>query len=71
MRTVSLYTCSIFIYAGYMVLLCEYVEYMHDDYETINSRGLEALKKTILFQFDCKRTVYIDGGAVEKQLYIC
>lgn len=27
---------------------------MHDDYETINLRGLEALKKNI---FDCKRTV--------------
>lgn len=25
---------------------------MHDDYETINSRGLEALKKNIYFQFN-------------------
>lgn len=35
-----------------MVLLYEHIEYMHDDYETINSRGLVAFKKKIKFQFN-------------------
>lgn len=51
--------CSITIRAIDMVLLYEHVQYMHDDYETINSRGLEALKEKyfISIQFDCKWTV--------------
>lgn len=38
-QCLNLYTCAD------MVLLYEHIEYMHDDYETINSRGLVAFKK--------------------------